>query len=442
MTVAWLTRQTFDSERFNGFLLDRADSFATTSILLFEFAGVEALRIWRDDKEDRRNVRVYLVDTSMQDVVGEILPDRVQTHFQRIDDLEEPFISIQQRIRVVSYPIETTQGDLYQVMFVVPEQFGLPSLPSTISDGILMRITVILLIIGVICFAIAYFLAKPLRRLTLATQRLASGDLSVRVLPDMGGRKDEIGVLAREFDEMAEKLQQIMDTQQRLLRDISHELRSPLARMQVALELARKQAPERIHISVSRIQRESDRLNELIGEILSLVKLDAGAVNRSQDQVRLDELIQRIVDDARFEQDELKKRIQFQYDQPHTLLGNAELLYRAIENIIRNALHYSNDDTTVEVYLSTHKTQNNCVHISVLDRGPGIAEEQIKHLFEPFFRAQAARDRDSGGYGLGLAIAERSIHFHGGSIYAYNRKNGGLAIDIVLPISERLEDYQ
>jgi len=292
------------------------------------------------------------------------------------------------------------------------------------------------LISGLICLGLARHLSAPVRRLRAATQAFAAGDLAVRV-SDLHGKmpRDEVGGLYRDFDSMAERLQALVESQQRLLRDVSHELRSPLARLQAALGLARQRTDGRAAEELDRIERETERLNELIGQVLSLTKLAAVQGNGRYEPVDLPSLIRAIAKDADFEAAPRRRRIAVGECAAGTVRGDPELLHSAIENVVRNAVRYTDDDTAVEISLQHAAVPGQAV-VKVRDHGPGIPPDVIPKIFDPFFRANEARDRASGGYGLGLAIANRAIELHGGSIAAGNHPGGGLEVIIRLPLSQ------
>jgi two-component system sensor histidine kinase CpxA len=216
-----------------------------------------------------------------------------------------------------------------------------------------------------------------------------------------------------------------------LLRDISHELRSPLTRLGIALELARKQAnPESQEKAFARIELEAERMNSMIGQLLELTRLESGAERAEHHQVDLFALLDELVRDAGFEAQSRQCQVSFSVAGEVPLFcGSPELLRRAFENVIRNAVKYTAPGTRVEVKL---KAGDGKIWIQILDRGPGVPEETLEKLFTPFYRVADARERESGGTGIGLAIADRSVRLHGGTIRAENRSRGGLKIEISL----------
>jgi len=251
----------------------------------------------------------------------------------------------------------------------------------------------------------------------------------------MGRRKDEISGLANDFDHMSAQLQKLIASHKQLLRDASHELRSPLARLQVALGLARQRNKGNSTAELDRIERETERLNELIGQLLSLARLESESAHINPGKVDLRALIEDIVRDADYEARASNRNIVFNEAEAINVIGDSTLLRSALENIIRNAIRYTEEQTTVEVTLGNETNNENYVEVRVRDHGPGIPEDMLERIFEPFVRTGEARDRESGGYGLGLAIASRAIKLHGGRLIANNEPDKGMSIIVQLPIN-------
>lgn len=273
---------------------------------------------------------------------------------------------------------------------------------------------------------LAWYLTRPVRHLRDASRLLAAGQLDTRVGPRIGGRRDEIADLGRDFDHMAGQLQSLVNAQQRLLHDVSHELRSPLARLQVAIGLLR-QNPENTGKTLERIECESGRLDKLVGQLLTLSRLEAG-VRHPAEAIDLTQLLHDIATDAQFESAAAGRIITLHSEDGLSVTGNHNALHRALDNIVRNALQYTPEQSSVEI--SAARTPAGGIHISVCDFGPGVAEDKLASLFEPFVRADDNAVRD--GYGLGLAIARRAVEAHGGRIHAINRQEGGLCVEVDL----------
>lgn len=280
---------------------------------------------------------------------------------------------------------------------------------------------------------LAWYFSKPIRRLRAAFEAAAEGRLDERVEPKMGKRRDELADLGRDFDSMAQRLQRLMDGQRRLLHDVSHELRSPLARLQAAIGLARQQ-PERLDASMARIERESVRMDKLVSELLTLSRLEAGMAGKLDEDVDLNELLANVVDDARFEAETSGCRVEFEEHAQIMVRGSAELLHRAVENVVRNALKHSPANGLVSIALDVNEN-GRAVAISVSDEGGGVPESELHAIFEPFFRGNQSHAAD--GHGLGLAISQRVIIAHKGSIFAGNRAEGGLSVTLSLPVFQQ-----
>ncbi len=303
------------------------------------------------------------------------------------------------------------------------------------TEEFITRLGLAILVSGFVCFWLARYLTGPIVRLRAATHQLASGNLGARAVETK--RADEIAELVHDFNRMAERLEVLLNSQKQLISDISHELRSPLARLNVALGLARQRAGEDASKALDRIELEADRLNEMIGKLLTLARLESGEPPAEPSPVRILELLQDVVADADFEAHSRDCRVQLVQAEDCTTVGNPELLRSAFENVVRNAVRYTAAGSEVEIRLSC-QTQNGSGSLAVItvrDHGPGVPDEEIGNLFRPFYRLDAARERQTGGAGLGLAIAERAVRLHQGSITARNAQDGGLVVEIRLPAS-------
>jgi two-component system sensor histidine kinase CpxA len=294
-----------------------------------------------------------------------------------------------------------------------------------------------LLIGGVACYILAWRLTAPIRRLRAAAQRLACGDLSARVGMSPQKPGDEVADLGHDLDRMAERIETLVEAQKRLLRDISHELRSPLARINVALGLVRRNDTSSGEKYLDRIEAETERLNELIGQLLTLTIIDSGSEQFQRETVDLADLVMEVVDDAGFEAEEHNRWVRIIACEALQIAGNREMLRRVVENVVRNAVRYTDKGTAVEIVL--HAMQHDggsWAVLSVRDHGPGVPETALADIFRPFYRVADARDRQSGGTGIGLAIVERAMHMHKGTVTARNAPEGGLIVEIRLPIQK------
>ncbi len=289
---------------------------------------------------------------------------------------------------------------------------------------------------GLVCFGLAWYLTRPIHQLQKATQAFAAGDLQARATNYMGNRHDEFIDLAKDFDQMANKIDKMIHSQKRLLSDVSHELRSPLTRMQIASGLALNKATDDNRNHLERIETEIERLDEMIGELLQVAALERGNFYEEKSQFILNDLISVLVNDAKFEASAHNKSVTFKAEKEFEFTGYYGLIARSVENILRNAIRHTKSQTTVDLKLYQYDDQ---IKIQILDQGSGVKEEHINKIFEPFYRPTEARERTSGGTGLGLAIAKRGVEANGGNIYAENGVNCGLAdglkVTITLPIN-------
>lgn len=325
-----------------------------------------------------------------------------------------------------------TAGHRY-LLFLIAGRSVPEELPRGWDQQLFPMVPVIAATIASFIFAalLAWYFAKPIGNLRRAFESVAEGDFNVHLDEVMGKRRDDLADLGRDFDRMAGRLKALVEGQRRLLKDISHELRSPLARLQIAVGLLRQQ-PDKLVPSLERIDRESERMDMLVGELLELSKLEAGVPDSREQSVNLDELLDGIVEDARYEAAQGGKLVGCTGQGNVMLRGSAELLYRAIENVVRNAVKYTPDGTHVELHI---ETVDGWLKLSVCDQGSGVPEEEIGLIFEPFFRGSGAQERAIEGHGLGLAIARRIFEAHGGNVRAFNRATGGLCVVVRLPLA-------
>ena len=295
----------------------------------------------------------------------------------------------------------------------------------------LKRLTLAIIISGLICALLARYLTRPITRLRTAAQLIAAGNLKARAAKG-SAQLDEVGQLVKDFDYMAERLELLIGAQQRLISDVSHELRSPLTRLKLALDLARGETHNDLSPTLDRIEREAERLSGLVGMLLTLSRLEAGESMPQTSMVQLPDLLAEIAADVEIEAQSRGCSITLERMQECSVEGNQELLRSAFENVVRNAIRYTEPGTAVRI---STKCEGSEVKILVQDHGPGVPESELDNLFKPFYRVDTSRERRTGGVGLGLAIAERSIKLHNGKIQAGNLKGGGFQIEISLPLA-------
>jgi two-component system sensor histidine kinase CpxA len=425
--------------------------YAGTAAQEFDHYGLNGLNGYLERLETNSGIHGYLMDTDGMGVSG------------RSSHVPKPLVD--RALRSGNPEFASATGNDYGVLrtegpsgktylFVVRIQRGFPG--QFLGRGTqALRWALALVLSGMICYLLTRYLTRPVLNLRAAARKLAAGDLSARAGPAVGGRRDEIGELVQDFDRMAERIEGLVGNQRQLISDISHELRSPLARLSVALGLARQRAGAAAAAPLDRIEREADRLNELIGKLLSLARMQAASSPPEKVLVDLHDLLSEIAEDAEFEAQEhgcsVRLRLgpipirsnsgmPFSHAEAACVMGSADVLHSAVENVVRNAIRYTVPGTTVEIALECHE---GCAIIDVRDYGPGVPEAELKNLFLPFYRVAGARDRQTGGAGLGLAIADRAVRLHGGIISAENLDDGsGFRVEIRLPLEAAIGNCQ
>ena len=389
---------------------------------IYEQSGQRALADALQATEKTSGVGATFFDENGKELSGRAVPPGAQelsTKAAESRDIEFNFDAN----TLVARPVASVTGQRYIYVAHIPRP---PFQPTFQTLG--LRLLVVLVIGGIFCYWLARYLTQPILKLRTTTNELAEGNLGARMSAKIAKRRDEVGELGRDFNSMAERLESMVKAQQRLLGDISHELRSPLARLGVALGLARQRSGPEANGALDRIERESDNLNEMISQLLTLTRLESGTDGRKRTNVDLAALVKEVADDADFEARSLNRAVQVVSSDTCSIKGVEELLRSAVENVIRNAVRYTPEGTTVEVAL---RRQNGNAVISVRDRGHGVPKEALEKIFRPFYRTEDARDRQSGGgTGLGLAITERAVRMHGGSVQAVNAADGGLAVEM------------
>ena len=399
----------------------------------YEAGNEGELRKYLDSVDETQHIRAYLFDEQGNELSRRPAPDwaiRVAAGGPRVP--HDGFI----------FPSPPTQRDSrasadgkhrYTIVMGLPPGprvfIGPRGVPFT---GLIIGV----ISSGLVCYLLAWFLTKPIVRLRTATRQLAAGDLTARTGAPVTKRRDEVASLMRDFDDMAERLEMLVKAQSRLLNDISHELRSPLARLNVALGLARQRSGVESADMLERIELEASRLNELIGRILTLARLEDGEQQVPQTPVPLDELVANIAEDAEFEAQARHCHVHTEIPEGNwDVRGNDSLLHSAVENVVRNAIRYTQERSSVAIALTREPgAKGPEAVLQVSDSGPGVPADALSKLFLPFYRLDDARGRLTGGVGLGLAITERAVRFHGGKVTAFNRPEGGLRIEIRLPL--------
>lgn len=413
----------------------RQQALASQASTVLAAQGMAGLRHWLVREKSRvAPDRLYVLDGHGNDLLGQIVPGFLQAaNSGRSWPEARP---LHGDVRLLSQ-LTTSRNETYSLSLLRQPHgpFGIFNSAATPVITALATLS----ISTILCLILARYLSGPIGHLRAATRAIAAGDLRVRVATLLGRRRDELALLAVDFDAMTERLRTLLDSQRQLLRDVSHELRSPLARLQIALELARR---PRANLSqeLGRIGQEAQRLDELIGEILSLSRLEDPARELAAEPVNLEELLETLAETARVEAEPRWQRIDLATADLPVIEGDRELLYRAFENVLRNALRFSPSGTQIELSAERAAPAGGSteprVLVRVRDRGPGVPEDLLEAIFEPFVRVGQARDRASGGHGIGLAITARVVALHGGSVRAVNVAGGGLQVEIELPVRQ------
>jgi two-component system sensor histidine kinase CpxA len=414
VTNAYLAQQSVPEEpgeRFNrdfGVLAEKLGAALHTQ-------GPEAARKILRNLPRQVREHVYLLDDQGQELLGrDFILQRLDRH----------------RSQHHSRELRDGSGRAYRLVLLRRPPPGPLLAPG--FRGIVHRLLVAALVAALVSYLLARQLSAPLERLGEASRRLASGDLSTRIGAPLTRRKDEFGRLAGDIDEMAARLEEMQAANRRLLRDVSHELRSPLARLRVALEIARNRDSSAVRGELNRIELESERLEVLVDEVLDLLRETSGTGPFKRERFDLQELLSDLQNVVNYEAPEGSPGLILQAEQGLFIEADRELLWRALENLIRNALLHT--DARAGVVLSARpEPERGGVEIRVADRGPGLAAQHLEKIFEPFYRVQEARDRATGGHGLGLAIAAAAVRRHQGEITARNRDGGGLELVVWLP---------
>ncbi len=452
--LAAATERQFDrntSEMAGGYIEARAQATA----IAYELGGIEAARrAWRvpddrgaDDRgrgpEDRGSASLYVVRAGAAPrlLVGQGA-NVDAARLQNATQARETLLTGERGAALLARRFRTDKAT-YLALIRLRERGGRPGgfldgflggrpSPGGPFWGNLSRWLVIALVMAALCYGLARYLTAPALRLSRAARRFAEGDLSVRVGSQLAGRRDELADLGRDFDFMAQRIESQRETQRRFLGDISHELRSPLARLQVALDLAQSGADAPTRAYLARMEEEVEELGVLIGQLLTLTRLENTEQTAiAREDLDLAPMLAAICADADFEASGGNRTVALAENQSATVNGNAELLRSAIENVVRNALvHAPNSDVEV----SLRATQSEAI-IRVRDWGEGVATNELDELFRPFYRVAKARDRQSGGTGLGLSITQRALTSHGGNVRASNAQDGGLEVEMRLPLS-------
>jgi two-component system sensor histidine kinase CpxA len=297
-----------------------------------------------------------------------------------------------------------------------------------------VRLAAVVAVAGILCFVLARHIAAPIDRLRLATRKIAHAELGTRIERDVLNRGDELAALGHDFNGMADRIELLLTAQRQLLSDVSHALRSPLARLNLALGLARRHSVAGVGEHLDRIELETERLNTLIGQLLTMARVDSGVGLERRRVFDVAALVDEVAMDADYEARARGCGVVVSGERNCLATGAADLIRGAVENVVRNAVRHTADGTRVEITLARRQAASgSVVVIGVRDHGPGVPDKIVPRLFVPFYRGPHA-DKNPNGTGLGLAITRRTFEVHGGTVTAANAEGGGFVVSLVLPL--------
>ncbi|MGC1294594.1 MAG: ATP-binding protein [Alloacidobacterium sp.] len=417
--------------RWHASLTDTARSSGMLAIAELERGGAPAASAYLEKLERDAHLRACLFD-SVGDKLGGQNCETFKDMIPRVTALKTSDFSM--KYGIVRVALMLPGSNAHEYIFATELPAGPRAALGVDFAAIALRWGVALLVSGFVCYLLTRYLTNPILRLQDASRQLAAGNLSTRAAAETEHRRDELGDLVRDFNIMADRIEELISRQRQLIYDLSHELRSPLARLNVAVDLVRERKGD--DPAFDRIEQDLERLSEMIERMLTLAKLDTSATPVQMKRVNLTEIVTGIVRDAEFESREPDGIIKLTADEEYSIQGNEELLHSAVENVIRNAIRYTAPRTSVEIELQRRDAEGiPWVFLIIRDYGPGVPQQELANIFQPFYRVADARDRQSGGTGLGLAIADRVVRIHRGMVRAENAIPRGLRVEIRLPAS-------
>jgi two-component system sensor histidine kinase CpxA len=412
-----------------------APMLAAEAARAYESGGPAGFTRFANSLAGGHESQLFLLDRSNKDVLSRAISRDTLRLASEVG--KDQLVATQSSLyeRVAAYKFVSTSGRPYTL--VLYEHSTVPNLTGVLLSAGIPFLLGLLFVVTILCFWLAYHIAAPIHGIQSAARRVAQGDLSARVPHAVSLRRDELAALAMDFDSMVERIGTLIRTQKNLLNSVSHELRSPLARLNVSLAVMRKRIPEELIDIGERMERDVARIDTLIGQLLTLSRLEAGLSSGERENVNFTLLVQEVVADGNFEATALGKSVTLKSANPVVLENaNSLALRSACENIVRNAIQFTRPGTEVKVALRIDNAASSPqVILTVCDEGPGVPKDSLQNIFSPFFRINGS-GRQSEGNGLGLAIALEAIRLHHGSITASNLSPNGLEISVRLPASD------
>jgi two-component system sensor histidine kinase CpxA len=391
----------------------------------YERGGPSALDGFLNSISINNRAQYWLLDGEGRELGSRAAPNALQAHATQA-------LQSGGSLRIEDSSIVVSKVSTPQAQYLMVAEFVPPPLSERVPGDILWTLKLGTIVSAFLCLLIAHYLSKPIERLRTATNELARGNLDIRVSRYIGNRRDEIAELVRDFDSMADELRKLIQSERSLLSGVSHELRSPIARIRLALTLARGADARERREMLDRIEQDTIQLDSMLEKILIVARLEGGQHKPKFENVSLYEIVENVLDDARFEATAVDVDIRFTGSTDVQVSGDPGLLRSVVENVVRNAVFYSGPGGQIEVTL---RRDNGAAQLSVRDNGPGVPVESLPLLFKPFYRVDNSRGMATGGMGLGLAIVRNAVLVHGGTIAAENVVPHGLQIVISLPVA-------
>src|SRR5215472_17617707 len=426
-----------DAEGWKASVAFAVSGEANHAVDIYETDGSAALKEHFEQMHKARFVNSYLLDEHGNEVLGQRPPQQAVRLALTAGKDTLPFLPpYPGNDRFAAQRVIARSGHEY-IFFLIAPGVPIRSLITVLGIKAVLGLVAVLLIAGAFCLWLARHITAPVVRLGDVATQIADGHLSARTPETLRKRRDEIGLLGKHFDRMGERIESLVAGQQRLLSTVSHELRSPLTRLSLAAGLLRQCPREEMQEYLDRIEQETEQLDKLIAQILTLSKIESGAdAGPLREQINLAILLQEIAVNGNFEARARSCSVFVGPVEACITTGVADQVRRAIENVVRNAIRYTRANSQVEIRMCRRGSLPEATGlIQVRDYGPGVPQADLEKIFLPFYRVHSENDSDSGGSGLGLAITERIIRMHGGTVRATNAPDGGLLVELELPLS-------